>query len=115
MADDYHKLLKRQIRKHLNGNSEMVSKYEGFLSAVNLTYYQTDEERELIERSLDISSRELLAKNAEIETMIALFPDAIIRIKRTGEVIEFHEPVIREEFVYPADIVGSYIQDSFGD
>ncbi|MCB9720947.1 MAG: EAL domain-containing protein [Candidatus Omnitrophica bacterium] len=115
MADDYHKLLKRQIRKHLNGNSEIVSKYEGFLSAVNLTYFQTDEERELIERSLDISSRELLAKNAEIETMIALFPDAIIRIKRTGEIIEFHEPVIREEFLYPEDIVGSYIQDSFGD
>ena len=115
MASDFHKLLRRQIRKHLNGNDEVLNKYQSFLSAINLTYHQTDEERQLIERSLDISSRELLSKNKEIRTMIKLFPDAIIRIKTTGEVIEFHEPVVREEYDYPDEMAGAYIQDIFGD
>src|SRR5688500_11342654 len=41
---------------------------EEFLNAVDATYHGADADRALIERSLDLTSRELLARNSELRT-----------------------------------------------
>lgn len=57
MMDKLHRLLKRQIENHL-GSSELPDELQAFISAVNEAYISQDKDRSLLERSIDISSRE---------------------------------------------------------
>ena len=52
-----HRLLKRQVESHLNG-VEITNEMKTFISAVNEAYISQDKDRSLLERSIDISSRE---------------------------------------------------------
>lgn len=68
---ELHKLLKRQIRKHLN-ISEITENLEPLLMAVSEAYKQQDEDRVITERSMELSSAELLSmiqrlKEAQME------------------------------------------------
>ncbi len=58
-----HRLLTRQIRRHLNG--EAPESLQAFLAAVDEAYTGFDADRSVCERSLDISSRELMARHEE--------------------------------------------------
>jgi len=64
-------LLKRQIRKHLKGfnwiNSE---KLWDFIKSIDLEYFDSKEDRELLERSLDLSSKELSLKNEKLADIL---------------------------------------------
>jgi len=52
-----HRLLKRQIESHLSG-TEITNEMSTFILAVNEAYLSQDKDRSLLERSIDISSRE---------------------------------------------------------
>jgi diguanylate cyclase (GGDEF)-like protein len=60
-----HKLLRRQLRKLLP-NAEQQKHLHDFLNAVSQAYEQADAERNLLERSLDLTSKELSARNREL-------------------------------------------------
>lgn len=62
MSPEFSRILNRQIQKHLGerGNDESL---KPFLSAINETYRSTDRDRELLERSLELTSNELTALN----------------------------------------------------
>lgn len=55
-----HPLLERQIKKTLGDLDplEMTSGWQRFFELVSNTYYSADEERAMLDRSLDISSKE---------------------------------------------------------
>lgn len=54
-----HRALERQIKKYLKDQSLLSNKeLQGFLNAINITYNNFDEDRQLVDRSLEISSRE---------------------------------------------------------
>jgi len=55
--DTLHRLLKRQVAGHLNG-VEITNEMKTFILAVNEAYISQDKDRSLLERSIDISSRE---------------------------------------------------------
>lgn len=57
MMDNLHRLLKRQIESHL-GSTELTKELQSFILAVNEAYISQDKDRSLLERSIDISSRE---------------------------------------------------------
>ena len=58
-----HRLLKRQIRKLLGEETEIPPAWHRLLLAVNETYEQHDADRKLLQRSMDISSEELVEAN----------------------------------------------------
>lgn len=64
------KLLKRQIQRHLNGIQTIPPEWQAFLSAVSQTYEQFDEDYGLLERAMDLTSDEMLQKNAALEEEI---------------------------------------------
>ena len=66
---DLHSLLRRQMRKHLGGEERLPGISREFIDAVDAAYKQADEDRKLVERSLELNSRELLAANAELRGM----------------------------------------------
>ena len=57
-----HTLLARQLRRHLSDEDVESDRFAPFIHAVNLAYAQFDEERERLERSLDLTSEELMAR-----------------------------------------------------
>ncbi|MCJ8170301.1 putative bifunctional diguanylate cyclase/phosphodiesterase [Atopomonas sediminilitoris] len=60
-----HRLLLRQLRRHLPDyadNTAQQAALQDLLEAVSLAYQQNDHERALLERSLDITSQELIER-----------------------------------------------------
>lgn len=57
-----HRLLERQIRHHLGG--QCPPEWQAFLDAVDAAYVSFDKDRTLIERSLELMSRELTEANS---------------------------------------------------
>jgi len=65
-----HTLLRRQLKRHLKADEEIPEQWRGFIEAVNSAYHQFDDDREMLERSLDLSSNELLQANASLRTVL---------------------------------------------
>jgi len=70
--DEYHKLLKRQLAKYI-ADDEIQEDFKPFLEAVNSAYIEFEKDKTLLERSLNISSREYnenLQKIEKLQTQI---------------------------------------------
>jgi signal transduction histidine kinase len=67
---EYHKLLQRQIRKTLGENPNISPELQSLLQRISETYDQADDDHELIERSLELSSKELSNINKSIEEKV---------------------------------------------
>jgi diguanylate cyclase (GGDEF)-like protein/PAS domain S-box-containing protein len=66
----YHELIQKQIKQHLSVLSE-DTRIDAFLSAVSSSYSEADEQRELLERSVKLSAKELVDRNKELERQIS--------------------------------------------
>src|ERR687898_2067912 len=54
-----HRLLRRQLRKYLGVEGEVPAALQPFLAAVDAAYADFDSDRAMLERSLELSSKEL--------------------------------------------------------
>lgn len=61
-----NRLLQRQIRRHLGTGWEVPRQLAPLFDAISATYQQYEEGRALVERSIDISSRELMEANEKL-------------------------------------------------
>lgn len=64
----FNKILERQIRRKLK-NKEQLKELEGFLQLVSDTYNDFEEDHKLAQRSLEISSNELLDQNRKLKKL----------------------------------------------
>ncbi len=62
----YHKTLNKQIKKYLGKKYPIDDKFEKFLLAVNTSYLQSENENILLERAMDLSSREITETNQQL-------------------------------------------------
>ncbi len=81
-----HSLLKRQIKRYLGNPDSFPQEWQPFIAAVNDAYVQSDVDRAMLERSLELSSQELLAANSKLravyERLIDSSPDGIFAFDR---------------------------------
>lgn len=68
---NYHKLLERQIQRHLATCSTPLSDLAGFFSAVSNAYCDADADRNAIERTLELMSAELTERNTQLRTELS--------------------------------------------
>jgi hypothetical protein len=61
-----HSLLSRQLRKHLGIKDEVPAELKAFIAAVDAGYSSMDNQRALLERSLELSSQELSEANERV-------------------------------------------------
>jgi signal transduction histidine kinase/ActR/RegA family two-component response regulator len=61
-----HRLLKRQIKKHLGSCDLNSPSIQNFLNSVNEAYKQMDLDHELLEKAMDLGSEELVDKNQSL-------------------------------------------------
>jgi signal transduction histidine kinase len=66
-----HKLLERQVRRYLGAGAPIAGPLADLLAAVDGAYIAADADRALVERSLELASRELLARNEELRRQLA--------------------------------------------
>lgn len=58
-----HKLLQRQVQKHLGNAKDLPASMRAFLEDVSAAYEAADTDRLLVERSLELTSQELMQRN----------------------------------------------------
>jgi diguanylate cyclase (GGDEF)-like protein/PAS domain S-box-containing protein len=61
-----HSLLRRQLRRYL-GSEAPPAELKDLLTAIDGAYSESDSDREMVERSLELASNELLERNAALQ------------------------------------------------
>ncbi|MCC6954580.1 MAG: hypothetical protein IT290_10720, partial [Deltaproteobacteria bacterium] len=77
--ESLHPLLARQLRRAGLDPSTLPPEWVKLLKAVDQAYTQSDADRRMVERSLELSSRELLEQNAEMRATLESFPEILGR------------------------------------
>ncbi|MDA0266165.1 MAG: ATP-binding protein [Cyanobacteria bacterium] len=70
----WHRLLQRQLKRHLYKKAtdlaDLPEELVRFLAAVNEAYHQFDLDQAMLERSLELSSQELLEANGKLQQVV---------------------------------------------
>lgn len=77
----YHKLLRRQIGKYLDPTKQYPPEVEAFISAVDDSYRHYENDRELIERAMVLSSEELESLLADVRAKSELQKKILEQLK----------------------------------
>jgi signal transduction histidine kinase/CheY-like chemotaxis protein/PAS domain-containing protein len=72
-----HRLLRRQLRKHLGVEDEVPAALQSFVAAVDAAYADFDSDRAILERSLELSSKELSDAHEEATRARRRLTDAL--------------------------------------
>lgn len=80
-----HSLLERQLQKHVGDPDSIPSQWQDLIEAVSQAYHQADEDRELLERSLDLTSEELLERNERLREELARREEAEQQLQTYAE------------------------------
>jgi two-component system, cell cycle sensor histidine kinase and response regulator CckA len=109
--DEKHSLLRRQLKRYLYRAENVPEPFQRFVEAVDEAYRQFDADRLMLERSLDLSSQELLQANSEMRAVCQRFPDLYFRVNGNGVILDCNaaEPEILS--VEPRDLVGRRLPD----
>jgi hypothetical protein len=62
-----HSLLTRQIKKHLNTENKESQYSEKFLSAIDRSYHNFEDQLDMLQRAMSISSKELFDANQKLQ------------------------------------------------
>src|ERR1051325_5581146 len=92
-----HPLLKRQLKRFGGGLDSAPPEWSSFVAAIDEAYNQSDADRLLLERSLELTSKELgdrfeelLLKHKELAAVREAALDGIISVNAQGSITEFN-------------------------
>jgi len=110
-VSSYHKHLERQLRRvgaRLDDAPDWVAE---LLEAVSASYDDSDEHRALLERSVEISSSELLQASSEMRAILSVVPDLFLWLDEAGAILSVHAGQ-SSDLLSPASLlVGKRVQD----
>ncbi len=108
---DLHNLLARQLKRHFGDAAPLPNEWKPFIEVVNDAYREFDDDRCMLERSLELSSQELLHSNSEMRAVIKAFPDLFLWIDREGKILDCKEGSAANLFIPAHQLVGKRIQN----
>ena len=113
--DKMHSLLKRQLKKMFGSPEKIPKDFDEIVKVVNDAYFNFDEDRLMLERSIEISSNELVEANSQMRSIFQAIPDMFLRIDADGKILECKTPANNTFSPIKAnDLVGKSIYMSFG-
>ena len=80
-------LLKRQLKRFFGNDFNIPADWDGFLTAVDAAYSEFAVDRDLMERSMELSSQELLEANSELQAIFQAVPDRVFRLDHAGTIL----------------------------
>lgn len=99
-------LLKRQIRKYLSEEQASDKNLEQFLSAIDRSYNNYDEQFNMLQRSMQLSSEELFNANKKLEKEAQAQQEVIDKLKHVIETLKFYELPEKVDSKSSADLDG---------
>ena len=102
-------LLKRQLKRFFGNDSKVPAEWAGFIAAVDSAYADFEVDRKLMERSLELSSHELLEVNSEIRAIFQAIPDLVFRLDHEGTILSVKAGTGGE--LPPRELEGHRIQE----
>jgi len=84
-----HPTLARQITRHLGSPDILTTPLQELMEAVSRTYEGADQDRRLLERSIEISSQELNQANAEVRSILQAIPDLLLWTNAEGRILNY--------------------------
>jgi signal transduction histidine kinase len=102
-----HRLLQRQIKRHLGNIESIPDHWMRFLQAVSEAYEQSDVERRMLERTIELTSQELLGLNSQ---MRAAIPDTFLRLDKQGLVLDYKAGQNTMAYLATTDVIGNFLQ-----
>jgi len=109
--DNLHSLLKRQLKRCFGDGFTFPEQYQPFLEAINAAYKESDADREMLERSLELSSQELLQANSEMRAVFKAIPDLLFRIDHEGRILDFKAGTANDLLIPARELFGKRIYD----
>ena len=104
-------LLRRQLKRFFGNDFSIPIEWAGFLAAVDTAYAEFVVDRELMERSMELSSQELLEANSEIRAIFQAIPDRVFRLDQKGTILSVTGGTGGERL--RQEMLGRGIQDSW--
>jgi two-component system cell cycle sensor histidine kinase/response regulator CckA len=108
-VEKMHSLLKRQIRKYFNDSFKVPEEWQGFLDMVNNAYHEFDTDRNMLERSLELSSQELLQANTEMRVIFEAIPDVFFRLDYDGTILDCKTTTTSDLYISRKELIGNKI------
>ena len=108
-----HSLLRRQMISHFGSLDSIPSGWEKMINSINEAYWQMDMDREMPERSLELSSQELLQTNSEMRAVFQAFPDLLFRTDSDGTILDYQNSGWTNLWFSQGQVVGKHIHDIF--
>ena len=93
-----HKLLKRQLRKAGIDLTDQSDQVKALAKLVEDAYEDFQEERDLLEHSMNISSSEMETANVELGAILNSFPDMLVRLGRDCTILDLKTAQQRNPF-----------------
>ncbi|MDD5155906.1 MAG: PAS domain S-box protein, partial [Candidatus Omnitrophica bacterium] len=90
MFGQLHVLLKRQLKKHFGSLENIPKGLKDFIAAVNEAYIGFDSDRILLERSIEISSQELMQSVSLLAATLEASADGILVVDLNGKVVTYN-------------------------
>lgn len=106
-----HRLLKRQLDRYVGGIDAVPEEWKAFIEAVDAAYQASDTDRAMVERSLELSSKELLQANSEMRAVFASLPDLFFRVDRDGKILDQRGVTNADDYLGVETLVGKRLQD----
>jgi signal transduction histidine kinase/ActR/RegA family two-component response regulator len=72
-----HPLLRRQLKRNGLSLETLSPEVNALLRDIESAYEQSETDRKLLERSLELSSKELMTQNSEMRAILSSFPDIL--------------------------------------
>jgi len=110
-VEPMHSLLKRQLRRCFGDQFHIPEEWQEFVDAVDAAYRESDTDREMLERALDLSSQELLQANSEMRAIFQAIPDLLLRLDNKGTVLGYEAGGTTSFFLQLHELLGTRIQD----
>jgi PAS domain S-box-containing protein len=107
--EQLHGILKRQLRRLVGEGTPIPEEWEPLLDAVNETYQQFETDRGMLERTLELSSQELLQANGEMRAVFQALPDLFFRLDRNGTILDCRGGSTTDFFLVPEKLIGKCI------
>ncbi|MBS4027434.1 MAG: PAS domain S-box protein, partial [Ignavibacteriales bacterium] len=107
----FHRLLDRQLKRYFGSEENISPKWNKFLDAVNAAYIASDEDRAMVEHSLELSSQEMLQTNAQMRGMFQAFPDVYFHMDASGKILQFASGSTDSLFGASENLLGKRLSD----
>ena len=104
-----HPLLRRQLERQFGDEENIPQTLLPFVHAVDAAYHEFEENHALLQRSLKLSSDELMQTNDNLRTLLEALPDLFFRIDADDTVSDFHTGNGTFLDLPPREVIGKVI------